>query len=70
MRLRTMKNKAKTNPIQPQTKPILSAVGGFRNAKMNLKLLSKKPGHTRSAEITKIGCVHISKKYNALIGRS
>jgi hypothetical protein len=26
----------KTNPIQTQTNPILSAVGGFRKAKMNL----------------------------------
>ena len=62
----------KTNPIQTQTKPVLSAVewANFRNAKMNLKLLSKKSGHTRSAEITKIGCIHISKKYNALIESS
>jgi len=32
---------------QSQTKPILSAVGGFRKAKMNLKSLDKKSGHTR-----------------------
>ncbi len=47
----------KTNPKQTQ----------FRKAKMNLKSLAKKSGHNRSAEITKIGCVHISKKYNVLI---
>ncbi len=31
---------------QTQTNPILSAVGGFRKAKMNLKSLARKSGHT------------------------
>ena len=46
----------KTNPIK----------ANFRKAKMNVKSLAKKSGHTRSAEITKNGCIPISKKYNAL----
>jgi hypothetical protein len=32
---------------KPNSNPILSAVGGFRKAKMNLKSLAKKSGHTR-----------------------
>ena len=53
---------------QSQNKPNSNPnKANFRNAKMNVKLLAKKSGHTRSAEITKIGCVHISKKYNVLI---
>jgi len=44
----------KTNPKQTQNKPnsnpILSAVGGFRKAKMNLKSLAGKSGHTLKNE--------------------
>jgi len=38
----------KTNPIQTQSKPVLSAVewANFRKAKMNLKSLTRKSGHT------------------------
>jgi len=43
-RLPAQKNKPKTNPI-------LSAVGGFRKAKMNLKSLAKKSGHTPSPRL-------------------
>ncbi len=32
---------------QTQTNPILSAVGGFPKAKMNIKSLAKKSAHTR-----------------------
>ena len=31
---------------KPKTNPILSALGGFRKAKMNLKSLAIKSGHT------------------------
>jgi len=31
---------------KPKTNPILSAAGGFRKAKMNLKLFAGKSGHT------------------------
>jgi len=31
---------------KPNSNPILSAVGGFRKAKMNLKLFAGKSGHT------------------------
>jgi len=38
----------KTNPIQTQSNPVLSAVewANFRKAKMNVKSLAKKSGHT------------------------
>ncbi|HUU18804.1 MAG TPA: hypothetical protein VMW72_16760 [Sedimentisphaerales bacterium] len=32
--------------FKPNSNPILSAVGGFRKAKMNLKSLARKSGHT------------------------
>jgi len=64
------KNAAMDYEKQSQNKPNSNPnKANFLNAKMNLKLLSKKSGHTRSAEITKIGCIHIPKKYNAIIGR-
>jgi hypothetical protein len=48
----------KTNPIQTQSKPVLSAVewANFRKAKMNLKSLAKKSGHTHLAGVPKIVC--------------
>ncbi|MFH1881357.1 MAG: hypothetical protein ABIL62_01430 [Planctomycetota bacterium] len=41
-------NKPNSNPIQTQSKPVLSAVewANFRKSKMNLKSLAGKSGHT------------------------
>ena len=38
MKINPIGHLVKTNPIQTQSKPILSAVGGFRKAQMNVNL--------------------------------
>ena len=38
MKIKAIGQLVKTNPIQTQSNPILSAVGGFRKAKMNVNL--------------------------------
>ncbi len=46
---------------KPNSNPILSAVGGFSKAKMNLKSLAKKSGHIHIFRLLLRGQIHLTK---------
>jgi hypothetical protein len=46
---------------KPNSNPILSAVGGFSKAKMNLKSLAGKSGHTHIFRLLLRGQIHLTK---------
>ncbi len=49
---------------KPKTNPILSAVGGFRKAKMNLKSLIRKSGHTPACTVGQLFDIVVLYKYH------
>jgi len=49
---------------KPNSNPILSAVGGFRKDKMNLKSLAGKSGHTPAYTVRQLFDIVVLYKYH------